>query len=301
MNDRRVSFGFTLLALAALAVLLVPGAARAEVSVTLAAAGGPVKSVEVMGIIIDDPGPLGNIWLEFQPETSTRRILNPAGANNEDGPPSVVILPSTIPLAAWARSSPSGYDIVFSKVVAGDWTAPQVLVSSPDDELDPVLFRDESDGSIHLVYWVDDGSPTVMRITAPADLSSWSPAVQISLPGEIAVRPHGVHHEGTNHVAYEVHDLGLGSTPRQIVLASHDGSGWSYQLLGMTLYGGENWPQVHSGTARLWVEWLEADDEMCWRRALQPGSWDPAEYEPYQEVEDRDYHARRRIRLQSVE
>jgi len=279
-------------------VALVGMPASAEVGAYLYANGSP--AVYELESIVDDPEPVGTIWIRYFPDSPQRLVLNDQGQASGDGAPSL-IRRSSLPIAAWAKNSPAGYDIVVSRFTGGSWTAPETVADSPADELDPMLVLDASDGSIHLLYWILDGTPRVMHRQAPADLSSWSAPLQVSQPGEIACRPSGAIHEGVLQVVYEVHALGYGSTPRQIVLAAQDGQGYISEVLATTPYDGDNWPQVHSTHGKHWVDWIDTDSDMGWTRRQPGGSWEPVQTETFETPEERDYRVRQQVRILALQ
>lgn len=274
--------------------------APAEVGVSLSGDAASVNYYEVKSII-DDPEPVGIVWAAYNSTGPNRVILNPEGEANGDGEPSSLATQAGFPAVVWSKNSPGGYDVVLSTFVGDAWTAPAVLAGTAEDELDPVLVEDPSNGAVHLLYWVLDGSPRVMHRQAPADLSSWTAAVQVSQPGELAARPSAVFHEGELHVAYEVHDLGYGSTPRQIVLATWDGQVFLSEMVAMTGHAEPNWAGVHSAEGTLWIDWIDAPDEMMWARQTSPGVWDPVQCELFETTEERDYHVRAEIELLALQ
>ncbi len=278
--------------------VLIGMPASAEVGAYVHDSGSP--SVYSLHSIVDDPEPVGTAWIPYFSDSPQRFVLNDQGFANGDGTPSL-IMRSILPIAAWAKNSPAGFDIVVSRFTGGGWTAPQTVAGSSADELDPTLVLDASDGSIHLLYWVLDGTPRVMHRQAPADLSSWSAPVQVSQPGEIACRPSGTLHEGVLQVVHEVHALDYGSTPRQIVLAAQDGQAFSSEVLATTQYDGDNWPQVHSARDKLWVDWIDTECDMAWTRGQPGGGWEPVQTEFFETPEERDYRVRQQVRILVLE
>ena len=261
----------------------------------------PNGALSVVSIITDDPEPVG-VWDQYHPTGGSHIVLNPDGAANGDGNPSLIMSSAPgFPMAAWAKHTPQGYDIVISRFDGGAWTEPQVVAGTPANELDPFLVRDPGDGSIHVVYWVHDATPRVLHRQAPADLSSWCEGDEVSHPGDIACRPSAAFHGGVLRVAYELHDLGLESTPRQIVLATRDGSTFLSEILATTQYAGPNWPIVHSAAGKLWVDWIDTACEMSWRLATPAGGFTPVENQCYQSAEERDFHVRGLIRKLALE
>ena len=173
---------------------------------------------------------------------------------------------------------------------------PAVLAGAPDDELDPQLAVDPATGDVHLVYWIQAATPTVMHRQAPPDLSAWSEPVAVSRPGEIAVRPAAVFHQGELRVVYEAHTSGFRQTPRQIVLATRGIDGFSAEVPATTDHAERNWPQVHSNGTRLWIEWIDSEGAMSWMLESEPGVWTPLEFENFETVEERDYQVRNRVK-----
>ena len=283
-------------------LILVPAApVNAMVSVYPLDADDSPDSVLSTRIITDDGEPIGSAWQTFGGLPGGDTLLNPDGHVNGDGEPAVLVHPGTgLTIAVWAKNRPGGYDIVLSRFSAGSWSTPEVLVGSTADELDPYLLVDPADGSVHLLYWVRDAGPRVMHKQAPADLSGWSPAAQVSGLGEIAVRPAAVFVAGTLKVVYERHDLGYGSTPRQIALATSVGSGFTTESVDATSEAAPNWPQVHARAGRLWIDWVHGPDAMAWT-VWGPGGWEALRFEGFTGTEDRTFRVRGRIELQALE
>jgi hypothetical protein len=266
---------------------------------------GPTASVMpyAMSPIVDDPDPTSSItWQRYAPDTLQRVILNDQGFANGDGAPSILYNPvSSVPVVAWSRNSPAGFDLVVSTVVSGAWSTPQVVASGPDDELDPYLALDPSDGSVHLFYWVDDAMPRVMYRSAPSDLSTWSSPILVSQFTEAAARPSAVFVEGELQVVYENHMSGLGGAPREIVWTTFDGVSFSGEVLVLTPCAETNWPQIHTATGRVWVDWIDGEGMMTWIRRVLPGGWEQLQLEPFESIEKRDYHVRGTVRVRALE
>jgi hypothetical protein len=262
----------------------------------------PLGGVYHIVSLVEDPDGFPPFGRQSSAEDVRRVVLNEQGDLNGDGRPSDAFDPvSGLPIVAWARNSASGYDIVVSSYAAGAWSEPQVVAGSADDELDPSLVVDPADGTVHLFYWVDGATPAVMHREAPADLSVWSAPVQVSSGTDAAFRPHGVFHNGVLRVAYEVHNFGTGQVPRQVVLARREGQGFVTEIMAVSYHGGPLWAEVHSHAGELWVEWIDADDELAWIRLGEQGTWEPTHYESFVSAADRDFHVRPGIRLKAVQ
>src|SRR5262245_28802291 len=155
------------------AVLLVLGfgllnfaPARAEVGVVVPVGTSVPAGAYVVGVITEEPTPIGgSLWVRMGPPTVYRSVLNPGGETNEDGAPSLVSDSAGLIVAGWSLNTPTGYDVVVSRFVAGDWTAPQVVIGGSGNQLDPKLAL-APNGSVHLLYWVDSEPPQVFYVTA---------------------------------------------------------------------------------------------------------------------------------------
>jgi hypothetical protein len=293
-------------ALCGLAVgFLAHGITRAEVGV-FKAPGQSQLVVYVLDGGSEDPTPINRIWRKLEPPDGLHFDVNAQGETNGDGTPSIVADASTgLIAAAWARNSASGFDIVVSRFINDAWTVPQVVEGLPANELDPQLVLDPN-GSVHMFYWVDGATPQVFHTVAPSDLSSWSTPVLISQPGVASCRPAGAFHNGILRVAYEVHDLGNGTAPREVVLARYDNGAFTTEIVAMTNNLGEVFPQVHGAAGRLWVDWIDTETtagsgELAWIRQDAQGQWETVQYAPFADRVERDYLVRGTARILAIE
>lgn len=306
MNANR-THGFPAIAAGfVIAIGLLPnGIARAEVGVVIQA-GSSTSRVVYLLEITEDPSPINGVWRKLQAPDPFHVDLNPQGETNGDGMPSLVTNGSTgLVAATWSRNSANGFDIVASRFVGTAWTAPSVVVGSPANELDPQLVLDPN-GSVHLFYWVDGATPQVFHSVAPPDLSSWSTAQLVSQPSEASCRPAGAFYNGVLRVAYEVHNLGNGSTPRQVVLSRYENGAFVPEIVAMTNNPGAVRPQVHSHSGRIWVDWIDNETtggsgEIAWTRQDAQGQWESIQYEPFADYIEREYRVRAGTRLKAIE
>ena len=250
--------------------------------------------------IIEDPEPTG-IWMRHTQHSSASVVLNESGGTNGDGRPSMASDPNYgLPIVTWGKNNGSGFDIVESHFENGAWTTPVIIAASVTTSIDPEpsIALDAQTGAVHIVYSMGDATPKVMHTEAPADLASWMPPVQISAIGEDALRPSAVIHLGTLTVAYESYGLGIGSTPRQIAVATSDGlGGFTYDTIGTTFGEEPNRPQLHTGMGvSLWIDWIDDTNDMAWATWQPATGWGSVQIESFTDVEDRDYHARGRVK-----
>jgi len=300
MNPQRRFPG--LVCLLALAIPLLAGPVDAEVGCVHVASGpsdGYIFSIQ------EDPNPIPSLWTPVATDVSiVRVVLNPDGAARGDGEPRMIDHPLTgTPIVVWSRNANPGYDVVVSRFVDGAWTEPVIVVGTPEDELDPFVTVDPADGSVHVVYWVADGTPSptmrVWHVQAPADLSLWSAPTAVSGAGELAARPSAVFHDGKLRVVYE---LQIGDWPPYHVAMASLVGGWLPEgIVGASYYDGPIWPEVYSSGNVLWVEWIDDVDSMAWIEQALGQPWGPLGSEPYTTLEDRDFFARGRIRSQALD
>jgi len=285
--------------------LLAHGIARAEVGVVVQA-GSTAHPVAYVLEITEDPSPITQIWAKLAPPDAFHVDLNPQGDTNGDGKPSLVTdANSGLTAAAWSRNSANGFDAVVSRFVSGAWTVPQAVVASPANERDPQLVLDPN-GSVHMFYWVDGTTPQVFHTVAPPDLSSWSTAELISEAGVSSCRPAGAFYNGILRVAYEVHNLGNGTAPREVVLGRFENGSFVTEVVAVTNNLGSVQPQVHSHAGRLWVDWIdyEATDgsgDLAWTRLNAQGQWEAIRYEAFANYLEREYRTRGGARLKAIE
>jgi hypothetical protein len=273
----------------------------AEVAVAISThdgAGEPLPFPYVLAGLTDAGDPLGAaVWTPYNTASPGRVLLNPEGAVNGDGAPSIGRdLVDGAPIVVWSKHSPAGHDVVLSRFAGGDWTDPVTLAGAAGDELDPQLVIDTSGAALYLVYWIDDADPRVMVRRGNADGSAWEAPIRVSRTDEAAMRPSAVVHAGTLQVVYESHAPGAPATPRQIVVAGETPGGFDGAILTTTHYEQASWPQIHGSASKLWVEWIDAEGEMTWTQRLADGSWQGVQAEPFDTVEDREFHVRGRIK-----
>jgi hypothetical protein len=290
-------------------VLVSSHDARAEIGVARgsSAPNAPALAIYQAGVIDDGPDPISGIWLSLGGPSASRAVLNPEGATNGDGMPSVAFSPVLgMAAVAWAKNSPNGFDVVISRYDGTDWTVPQVVVGAPGvNELDPELLVGP-DGSLHLFYWVDGSSPRVFYTSAPAGSINWSTPIPVSPPGQVTLRPAGAFFGGVLRVVYEVHEFGYGNSPRQVVIARYESGTFITEVVAMTNYTGEVRPQVHSHGGKLWVDWIDTETtghsgELAWTRIDPQGQWEPISFQPYDGIEEREFLVRGSARMLAIQ
>jgi hypothetical protein len=277
-------------------------AARAEVGEPFGdPQTGTGRRGPLVAVIGDAPDPFPQIWKRLSNPESGVIPVNTSGSDNGDGVPSIVQNPVTgESIVAWARNSAQGFDVVVSRFTEGAWTDPAVVAGGSGDQADPWLAV-SPDGTVHLAYAAAGAEHAVWYRSAPSDLSSWTAPLRVSEPEVAATMPSLVVHDGIVRVVYEAHDVGLGSTPKSIVLSRRDGAGFVREVVAMTANAGSAAPRVNSHSGVLWVDWVDAlyptgAGELAWVR-LDGQGLAPPHYVPFAGIFDREFHARPGIRL----
>lgn len=160
---------------AAAVLAIVPGAARAEVSV-MVDTHGRVKRVVVMS-----RGKADSIWSQVRARVPAATLLNPLGDTYGDLAPSIAIHPVTgQPWAVWPHNDGNQKRLVISTWTGKEWSAPQPIVM-PDllgsDQIEPRLVFDAA-GTPFLVF-TESARPSRIRFVTVAR-GLWTPALSLS-------------------------------------------------------------------------------------------------------------------------
>jgi hypothetical protein len=271
----------------------------AEVGVRLSGSPGDeqVGSIYIVVGITDGSDPFSLSWSRYSGSNENIVVLNEQGYTNGDGRPSMAFQLSTqTPIVVWSRNSPTGFDVVMSRFENQTWTEPIVLAGGPDDALDPVVSIDPTDGAMHLLYWVAGQTAQVMHRQAAADLTVWSDPIVVSQPGVPSLRPSATFHAGSLVVTYELHGGGLGQVPRQIAVATRQQGQFTTDIIANTYHAPENRPEAHSDGQKLWIDWIDGENTMTWSDQAESSPWSTVQAEPFDGVEERDFHVRGRIK-----
>jgi hypothetical protein len=286
---------WAVLALLAIAGALFVSGARAEVGAVFDIATLDPRVTYAWNAIIDDIDPTSS-WHVLSVPTQGRAVLNPEGEANGDGKPSLWFDPArNLAVAVWARNSGAQFDVVLSRFAQGEWSTPVVIAGGAGDQVDPFVTGDPLDGTLHVV-WVDRATGGVHHRWAPPDLAAWSAPQPVSPPGAVTRRPASAFDAEGLVVVWEAHDGGEGTVPRRIVFARRADGVFVEETVATTWHAEANFPEIHARGPRLWLEWIDADGEMAWRRQLLAGSWEPVAIEPYAGLVDLEYRVRSQIK-----
>lgn len=228
--------------------------------------------------------------------------LNENGDTNNDGLPSILFDPATgRTIVAWSFNNGTDYDVVVSVFDGGAWSTQLTLAGGPLNQLDPQLAIDPGTGDLHVVYWEDGSDERVLHRQSDSAGQVWSSATTVSQNGDVAVRPAIVFYQGQQVVAYESHNFGIEGLPKQIIVATKTGASYSYEVLESTQRGGSNKIEIHTRYGRLWVDWVDDDGRLGWKRRSGSGNWEPTQFESFSDGVDLEYNVRPRVRLQAIE
>jgi hypothetical protein len=162
---------------AGLLLVLLPAAARAEVSV-LVDAKGRVKRVVY---VTRDTGRSAVVWKQVRPRVPFESLLNPLGDTTGDLPPSIAIHPQTgRPWVVWPRNEGNQKRLVYSTWDGKAWTLPQ-RVAAPDimgwDQIEPRLLFDPA-GTPYLVFTEAARNGRILFSTVARGV--WTPTLPLS-------------------------------------------------------------------------------------------------------------------------
>lgn len=165
-------------ALAGAAVLFLGSPpARGEVSVNT----DPEGNYRYTSLLVE-AGEAGiRFWTPVRAIDPTR-VLNPDGDVYGDGPPALVDASAEpFPLAVWSRGSGGGRYLVWSRWEANGWRPARWAhgLPGPFVDRDPVLAA-APDGSVHLLWWREEGGPARMYWSRYLDPAGWSQPIPVA-------------------------------------------------------------------------------------------------------------------------
>ena len=261
-------------------------------------ANGP--AYPIVSSIIEDTDPVG-AWTRTLNSVNYVH-LNENGDINNDGLPNVLFDPATgRTFVAWSFNNGSDYDVVISVFDNGAWTAQLTLAGGPLNQLDPQLAIDPATGDLHIVYWEDGSNERVLHRQSDSVGQVWSSETTVSQNGDVAVRPAITFYQGQQVVAYESHNFGIEGLPKQLIVATKSGTSYSYEVLESTQRGSSNRIELHSRYGKLWVDWVDDNGSMGWKRRSGAGAWEPTQFESFSDGVDLEYNVRPRVRMQAIE
>lgn len=177
----------------ALALLLLPGVALAEVSVMVHPRTGEVQKVFYLAGVRGDGTTI--VWSQVRPGVPRRFLLNPLGDTLEDGPPVIRTDPASgLPWVVWAARVTNVHQIAISHWAEPGWSPRRYVVPFPapyyHDDINPDLTFDaqgrpflvwERSGSIGSILFSTllDGHWTEPLRISPEGVDSRSPSITI--------------------------------------------------------------------------------------------------------------------------
>jgi len=166
-----------LLLCAGLVLILLPAAARAEVSV-LVDGHGRVKRVVYLTKV---SGRSTVVWKQVRPRVPFEEMLNPLGDTTGDLSPTIAVHPGTgQPWVVWPRNEGNQKRLVYSTWDGKAWTAPQ-RIATPDimgwDQIEPRLLFDAA-GTPYLVFTEAARNGRILFTTVAR--GAWTPPLPLS-------------------------------------------------------------------------------------------------------------------------
>jgi hypothetical protein len=160
-----------------LAVTVLPGIVRAEVSVQLDQQGRIKRVV----YLTRGSGPNAVIWGQVRGRLPLEVMLNPIGDNLGDLAPAIAINPKTgVPMVVWPQNVGNQKRLVYSTWANDGWTAPLPIVR-PDllgsDQIEPRLVLD-SEGVPYLFFTEAARPSRILFLTMSRGV--WTPPVLVS-------------------------------------------------------------------------------------------------------------------------
>ena len=185
MNTNR---GLRFLA-AALALLLLPVLARAEVSVSVDRQG----NVKRIFFLTRGSGHGAQYWSQVRSYLRPEVVLNPLGDTYGDGAPVIQQDPRTRrPLVVWPHNAGNVKQLVFSAWTGRGWSDPAPVVSVADpyhrDQVEPALAIDAA-GAAYLVWTRMGQGGRIYFSTFVRERNAWTPAMPLSAEGVDARKP----------------------------------------------------------------------------------------------------------------
>ena len=264
MRSRRVATGWTLLA--ALALSAVPVAAEVSVDIL----GPDIFQVIVLGVT-EGPDPFG-MWAPVR-QIAPERILNPTGAARGDGRPDIADGSSKVPIVTWAYRTGTDYDIAVSTWIGQQWSEPQFLSQSTNDELDPRIHVGP-DGSVHVVWWQKQTGKVFLATRLP-DSDVWLEPQVVTPDGGIGRYPSVAVWHGNLVLAYE-RDANASGSWKDIMVARRDGEGgFTHEVAVRYPFAGATGAMIHSFAGILWLDWRSGAEEYSYARSWG-SSWGTA-------------------------
>ncbi len=173
---------------AALALLLVPTLALAEVSVVVNPANGAYVRTFYL---TRGSGASKRVWAQVRPYVRQAHLLNPLGDVQGDLAPFIRPHPATrLPWIVWPMNTGNLKQIAFSTWDGRRWTEPQAVAPLsapvPYDDLEPHLNFDTA-GVVYLVW--SRREPTARVYFSTLRNNRWTPALAVSPRGVDARNP----------------------------------------------------------------------------------------------------------------
>ena len=242
----------------------VTGTVHAEIS------GNPRPDGPVDTIIMGDAGitdgvdPIPQVWHRFR-DLPDAWVLNPDGEDRGDGRPDLTFhRGSGWPVVVWAYNHGMTHDIVIAKWQGTGWGPIEFITTTAENEIDPRVFV-RGNGTIDVVWWVEDTPPRVELTTREPDGDFWTPIRRISAIGEPGRRPTVAFHNAALWVAYERDATEMPFNTSEIVVRRANAEqNFVVEFIADSLYDDGLNPVLHVRGCRYWLDWRYSEDEFAY-------------------------------------
>ena len=235
---------------AGLLVLVALRPIHAEVATDLQ---GSATSTLIMGIISENPDPIGAFaWQAFRP-IAPERILNPSGFVRGDGTPDATTKPDGSPVVVWAYNVGPDHDAAIAEWDGTAWGSIGFLATSGEDELDPRIAV-EANGAVHVAWWTAGDGLVWLRTRQPGS-GVWDAPVLVTYGGEHGRRPSVLVVGGVLRVAYERDSSQPGMSQDVVVAAREAGGSFTMDVVASSARTARLDPQLHAEAGATWLDW----------------------------------------------
>lgn len=224
---------------------------------------------------IADPDPIPRLAWRVNRQDVGVCPLNPEGDQNGDGPPDLMISAlNGSPVLVWSALVGGAHRIAVAEWAGQSWSTINHLTNGPND-IDPRVFVTAT-GDTFVTWWTAESSSQVWVTSRQASTMSWSAPIAVSAAGEGGRRPSVVFANDSIYIAYERPSQQPGVSVEVVVARSRYGHPFVPETVFATsqvLPSARVEPQLHSGSDRLWIDWVQAPEYLGYSLLQDSTAW----------------------------